>query len=114
MLNIFREHRVSIEQITTGIDSICLVVAEKEFKGKTIYPGVSEQIIREIEPDEFMRWLKTHLNADNVQIRRKVFPTWIPMGFHVRPLVVEIEGDAGQGFIIFRYLVHEAMFRSDT
>lgn len=70
LLTIFREHRVSIEQITTGIDSICLVVAEKEFKGKTIYPGVSEQIIREIEPEEFMRWLKAHLNADNVQIRK--------------------------------------------
>jgi aspartate kinase len=71
LLNIFEEHRVSIDQITTGIDSMCLVVAEKEFKEKTTYPGVSEQIRKEIEPEEFMRWLKNHLNADQVQIRRK-------------------------------------------
>ncbi len=70
LLNIFREHRVSIDQITTGIDSICLVVSEEQFKEKTIHPGVTEQIRREIEPEEFMRWLKTHLNADLVQIRR--------------------------------------------
>lgn len=70
LLNIFEEHRVSIDQITTGIDSMCLVIAENEFKEKTTYPGVSEQVRREIEPDEFMRWLKNHLNADQVQIRR--------------------------------------------
>ena len=68
LLNIFGEHRVNIEQIATGIDSMCLIVSEKEFKEKTIYPGVSEQIIREIEPEEFMRWLKEHLNADLVQL----------------------------------------------
>jgi aspartate kinase len=70
LLNIFREHRVNIEQITTGIDSICLVVHDKEFKDKTIYHGVSEQLVREIEPEEFMRWLKLNLNADSVQIRK--------------------------------------------
>ena len=70
LLNIFEEHRISIDQITTGIDSMCLVVAEKEFREKTTYPGVSEQVRREIEPEEFIRWLKEHLNADQVQIRR--------------------------------------------
>ena len=70
LLNIFEEHRVSIDQITTGIDSMCLVIDEKEFKEKTTYPGVSEQVRREIEPEEFIRWLKDHLNADQVQIRR--------------------------------------------
>jgi aspartate kinase len=71
LLRIFEEHRVSIDQITTGIDSMCLVIAEKEFKEKTTYPGVSEQTRKEIEPQEFIRWLKEHLNADLVQIRRK-------------------------------------------
>ncbi len=70
LLNIFEEHRISIDQITTGIDSMCLVVDEKEFKEKTTYPGVSEQIRKEIEHEEFIRWLKEHLNADIVQIRR--------------------------------------------
>lgn len=70
LLNIFREHRISIEQITTGIDSMCLVVSEKEFKEKTIHAGVSEEIRREIDPDEFIKWLKDHLNADHVKIRK--------------------------------------------
>ena len=70
LLNIFEEHRMSIDQITTGIDSMCLVISDKEFKEKTTYPGVSEQIRREIEPDVFERWLKENLNADQVQIKR--------------------------------------------
>ena len=70
LLRIFEEHRISIDQITTGIDSMCLVVPEKEFKEKTVYPGVSEQVRREIDPEEFIKWLKEHLNADQVQIRR--------------------------------------------
>jgi aspartate kinase len=69
LLHMFREHRLSIEQITTGIDSICLVIAEKEFKEKTVHAGVSEGIRREIEPEEFIRWLKAHLSADKVEIR---------------------------------------------
>lgn len=71
LLTIFEEHRVSIDQITTGIDSMCLVVSENEFKEKTTYPGVSEQIRKEIEPEEFVRWLKNHLDADSVQIRQR-------------------------------------------
>lgn len=70
LLQIFEDHRISIDQITTGIDSICLIVSESEFKEKTVHSGVSEQIRREIEPEEFMRWLKENLNADLVQIRR--------------------------------------------
>lgn len=70
ILKIFEDHRISIDQITTGIDSICLVVSEDEFKEKTVHSGVSEQIRREVEPEEFMRWLKENLNADLVQIRR--------------------------------------------
>ncbi|MBN2546655.1 MAG: aspartate kinase [Spirochaetes bacterium] len=71
LLKIFEEHRISIDQITTGIDSMCLIVSEKEFKEKTVHSGVSEQIRREIEPEEFMRWLKENLDADLVQIRKK-------------------------------------------
>jgi aspartate kinase len=70
LLTIFEEHRLSIDQITTGIDSMCLVISDKEFKEKTTYPGVSEQIRREIEPEVFMKWLKEHLEADTVQIRQ--------------------------------------------
>ncbi len=70
ILNIFREHRINIEQITTGIDSICLIVSEKEFKEKNIYVGVSEGIRREIEPDEFIRWLKEDSKADSISLRR--------------------------------------------
>ncbi len=70
LLTIFEEHRVSIDQITTGIDSICLVISDKEFREKTTYPGVSEQVRKEIEPEVFMKWLKGHLDADTVQIRR--------------------------------------------
>jgi len=70
LLKIFEEHRISIDQITTGIDSMCLIVSENEFKEKTVHSGVSEQIRREIEPEEFMRWLKENLEADLVQIRK--------------------------------------------
>lgn len=70
LLSIFEDQRVSIDQITTGIDSMCLVINEKEFKEKTIYPGVSEQIRKELDIDEFVRWLKEHINADAVQVRR--------------------------------------------
>jgi len=69
LLNIFEEHRISIDQIATGIDSMCLVVSESEFKEKTVYPGVSEQIRREIEPEVFEKWLKENIAADNVQIK---------------------------------------------
>jgi aspartate kinase len=70
LLTIFEEHRMSIDQITTGIDSMCLVISDKEFREKTTYPGVSEQVRKEIEPEVFIKWLKNHLDADTVQIRR--------------------------------------------
>jgi len=70
IFTIFREHRINIDQITTGIDSICLVISEKEFKEKSVYSGVSEGIRKEINFDEFTNYLKTWLNADSVQIKR--------------------------------------------
>ncbi len=70
LLTIFEEHRISIDQITTGIDSMCLVISEKEFNEKTTYPGVSEQTRKEIEPEVFVKWLKEHLEAEIVQIRK--------------------------------------------
>ncbi len=70
ILNIFREHRIAIEQITTGIDSICLIISEKEFKEKNIYVGVSEGIRRAIEPNEFIRWLKEEVDAESISLRR--------------------------------------------
>jgi aspartate kinase len=71
LLKVFEDHRISVDQITTGIDSICFVISEREFKEKTTYPGVSEQIRKEIEPDEFMKFLRDNMNADLVQIKRK-------------------------------------------
>lgn len=70
IFTIFREHRINIDQIATGIDSICLVVSEKEFKEKSVYTGVSEGLRKEINIDEFTNYLKTWLDADSVQIRR--------------------------------------------
>lgn len=70
LLNILKEHRISIDQITTGIDSMCLVISETEFREKTTYPGISEQLRRAIDPQEFADWLQDHLSADSVQIRR--------------------------------------------
>ena len=69
LLKIFSEHHLNIDQITTGIDSICLVVDEGEFETKTIYAGVSEQIRHAIDPQEFSDYLQKNLDADLINIR---------------------------------------------
>jgi aspartate kinase len=70
LLTIFREHKINIDQITTGIDTICLSVSEKEFKEKSTYIGVAEGIRKQIDIDEFTHYLKKCLEADSVQIRK--------------------------------------------
>lgn len=69
VLTIFRENRISIDQITTGIDSFCLVIDDNEFKEKSIHHGVAESVRKAIDKDEFSHYLQTWLNADNVQIK---------------------------------------------
>ncbi len=68
IFSIFREHRINIDQITTGIDSICLVVPESEFKEKSVYVGISEGHRKDIDLNEFADYLKKALDADSVQI----------------------------------------------
>jgi aspartate kinase len=70
LLDIFREHRINIDQITTGIDSICLTVSEKEFNEKSTYNGVAEGLRKSIDIDEFIIHMKKTLDADNVQVRK--------------------------------------------
>ncbi|MCG8572371.1 MAG: aspartate kinase [Spirochaetes bacterium] len=70
ILTIFREHKVSIDQITTGIDTMCLVVATDQFEEKTIHTGITEGYRKKINIDEFAQYLKSWLNADSVQIRK--------------------------------------------
>jgi aspartate kinase len=70
LLDIFREHRINIDQITTGIDSICLTISEKEFKQKSTYSGVAEGFRKEIDVNEFIMHMKKVLDADNVQVRK--------------------------------------------
>lgn len=70
VLSLFRENRISIEQITTGIDSIGLLVKESEFSEKSVQLGISISLRKEIEFETFAYYLKKHLKADNVQIRR--------------------------------------------
>jgi aspartate kinase len=70
LLSIFREHRISIDQITTGIDSIGLSVSEKEFDQKSTYTGIAEGVRKSIDITEFANYLKTQLKADKVQVRR--------------------------------------------
>jgi aspartate kinase len=69
LLDVFEKHHINIDQITTGIDSICLIVAADEFKTKTIYSGVSEQIRHEIDENEFCAHLTKVMDADQVNIR---------------------------------------------
>jgi aspartate kinase len=69
LLDIFREHRINIDQITTGIDSICLTVSEKEFGEKSTYNGVAEGLRKSIDVNEFISYMKKALDADNVQVR---------------------------------------------
>lgn len=70
LLDIFKEHKINIEQITTGIDSMCLVISEKEFKEKSIHTGVAEAYRREIYIDEFIHYVKKTLEVDSFQIRK--------------------------------------------
>ncbi len=69
VLSLFRENRISIEQITTGIDSIGLLVKDSEFEEKSVHIGVSESLRKPIDKDEFCHYLKKQLHADKVQIR---------------------------------------------
>ena len=69
LLDIFREHRINIEQITTGIDSICLSVSENEFEQKSTYSGVAEGMRKKVDKMEFINYMRKTLDADNVQIR---------------------------------------------
>ncbi len=69
VLSIFREHQISIEQITTGIDSIGLVVDMNEFQEKQIYSGVAEGTRKKLYIDEFIKHLNKRLSSDNVQVR---------------------------------------------
>ena len=70
LFDIFQENKISIEQITTGIDSMCMVVSEKQFKEKTIHTGVAEGNRKEIDVEEFAQYAMKVLNADAFQIRR--------------------------------------------
>ncbi|OHD14875.1 MAG: hypothetical protein A2Z98_02220, partial [Spirochaetes bacterium GWB1_27_13] len=62
VLTIFREHRINIEQITTGIDSIGLVLSVKEFNEKSVYTGVAESTRKMINFEEFAHYIKTWLD----------------------------------------------------
>ncbi|HOJ63384.1 MAG TPA: aspartate kinase [Spirochaetota bacterium] len=70
LLDIFKEHKINIEQITTGIDSMCLVVQEKEFKDKSIHTGVAEAFRKEVNIEEFMEYVRNVLDVDSFQIRK--------------------------------------------
>lgn len=70
LLDIFKDHKINIEQITTGIDSMCLVVHEKEFKEKSIHTGVAEAFRKEVNIEEFTHYVKKVLDVDSFQIRR--------------------------------------------
>lgn len=69
VFTIFREQNINIEQITTGIDSLCLVVNENEFEEKIVHTGKQQEVRKKIKTDQFIRNLKSWLNADSVQIR---------------------------------------------
>lgn len=70
VLSIFRENRISVEQIATSIDTIAIIAKEKEFKEKSIHFGISETVRKDIDFDEFVDYLKRQLKADKVKISR--------------------------------------------
>lgn len=70
ILSLFRENRINVEQITTGIDTIGLMIRHSEFKEKSVHFGISESIRKEIDIDAFGEYLQNSLNLDKVQINR--------------------------------------------
>lgn len=70
VMALFRENRISIEQIATSIDTIAVLAKEIDFKEKSIHFGISESVRKEIDFDEFTEYLKTQLKADKVKISR--------------------------------------------
>ncbi|HOF01022.1 MAG TPA: aspartate kinase [Spirochaetota bacterium] len=67
---IFKEHNINIEQITTGIDSMCVVVSSKQFREKTVYTGVAEGLRKKIDIDEFSQYAQNKLHSDVFKIRK--------------------------------------------
>ncbi len=70
VLGVFRENRISVEQIATSIDTIGIIVKESEFADKSIHFGISETVRKAIDFDEFAEYLNRYLKADNVKISR--------------------------------------------
>lgn len=71
VFTIFREQKINIEQITTGIDSLCLVINDSEFEEKITHTGKQQEVRKKIKIDQFLNNLKSWLGADSVQIRDK-------------------------------------------
>ncbi|MBR6201170.1 MAG: aspartate kinase [Spirochaetales bacterium] len=70
LLSLFEEHQINIEQITTGIDSMSVIIPQKQFEQKTIHLGVMEGVRNKIDLDDFAAYVKKTLNADSFIIKK--------------------------------------------